>query len=96
MEDLDQWRILANACKVWDMEERSRHRVVTSWLCWVSVAVLGLSLVAVNGVCPSLWYTDFSLCDFSVAELRLCSVDSVVVVHKLSCSTACRSFLDQG
>ena len=54
------------------MEKRSRHRVVTSGLRWVSVAVLGLSLVAVNGVYSSLWYTQASHCVASlVAELRL-------------------------
>ena len=31
------------------------------WLHWVFIAVHGLSLVAVSGGCPSLWWASFSL-----------------------------------
>ena len=46
---------------------------------WVFIAVCGLSPVAVTS---------------PVAELRLLSVDSVVVAHRLSCPVAHGIFLD--
>ena len=67
------------------------------WLCWVFVAVRGLSLVAVSGGCSSLlcWA---SHCDgFSRCRVQaLGTWVSVVVAHGLSCSEACGIFSDQG
>ena len=54
------------------------------WLCWVSVAAHGLSLVTVSG--------GSSCCGARALGTRA----SVVVVHGLSCSAACGIFPDQG
>ena len=55
------------------------------WLCWVFVAVHGLSLVAVSGGYSSLWFMGFSLQWLlllrSTGSRRM---GSVVVVHELS------------
>ena len=75
------------------------------WLCWVFVAVRGLSLVAASRGYSLLWCDGFSLrlllllqsmgsrrTGFSGCGTRA----SVVVVHGLSCSMACGIFPDQG
>ena len=44
------------------------------WLCWVFIAVCGLSVVAASGATFSLGYTHFSLWWLLVAEHRLLGV----------------------
>ena len=67
------------------------------WLCWVSIAVRRLSLVAV-----SRGYSSSRCAGLSLSwPLLLRSTDSrcagsVVVAHGSSCSTACGIFPDQG
>ena len=56
-----------------------------------SVAVSGL-LIAVASLVAGIERARASV----VAAPRLCSTGSIVVVHGLSCSGACRIFLDQG
>ena len=67
------------------------------WLHVVFVAVHGLSLVAASGGYCSLQCVGFSwrwlLLLPSTGSRR---AGSVVVAHGLSCSAACRIFLDQG
>ena len=62
------------------------------WLFWVSTAAHGLSLIVASGGYSSSWCPGFSLCWL----LSWQSTSSVVVVHRLSCSAACRIFPDQG
>ena len=69
-----------------------------NWLlCWVFVAVLGLSLVAASGGHSSSRCTGLSLSWplllWSTGSRR---AGSVVVAHGPSCSTACGIFPDQG
>ena len=59
------------------------------WLCWVFVAVHGLSLVAAIGLLIAV----ASLCCGAQA---LGTQAAVVVVHRLSSSVACGIFQDQG
>ena len=82
------------------------------WLRWVFVAACGLFLVATSGSYSSLQCMGFSLwwllccrawvlgTQASVVAARglsSCGVRaSVVVAHRLSCSTACGIFPDQG
>ena len=79
------------------------------WLCWVFVAVCGLSLVAASGGYSSLQCAGFSLrwllllwrkgsrhAGSVVVAHGHHSAGSVVVAHGLSCSAACGIFLDQG
>ena len=67
------------------------------WLPWVFIALLGLSLVAASGCYASLWCSGFSLWWLL---LLWCTgskhTDSVVVTHRLRCSTACGIFPNQG
>ena len=64
------------------------------WLCWVFVAVHGLSLVVENGGYSLVGCAGFSLwCFFCVA---LCVQASVAVALGLSCSLARGIFPDQG
>ena len=67
------------------------------WLCWVFISVRGLSLVAASGGHSSSRCVGLSL----LRPLLLRSTGSrragsVVVAHRLSCSTACGIFPDQG
>ena len=67
------------------------------WLCWVFVAVRGLSLVAASGGHSSSRCTGLSLS----RPLLLWSTGSrcagsVIVAHRPSCSAACGIFPDQG
>ena len=67
------------------------------WLCWVSVSVRGLSLVAASGGRSSSRCVGLSL----LRPLLLRSTGSrragsVAVAHGPSCSAACGIFLDQG
>ena len=67
------------------------------WLCWVFVAVCGLSLVAVSGGYSSLRCAGFSL--WWLLLLRSTGsrhAGSVVVAHGLSCYAACGIFPGQG
>ena len=58
---------------------------------------VGFSLVAVSGGCSSLWCAGFSLrCLLLLGPRALGAWASVVVAHRLSCSTACGIFPDQG
>ena len=71
------------------------------WLCWLFIAVHGLSLVAVSrgsssaqysscGAWAAHWVASF------VAEPGLQSMWAlIVVVYRLGCPTACRLFLEQ-
>ena len=71
------------------------------WLCWVFVAVLGLSLVAARGFLTAvaspvvehgaLGHSGFSSCGMwaVVATLGLSGMGSTVVAYGLSCSVAC-------
>ena len=61
---------------------------ISFWLCWVFVAVCGLSLTAVSRL--------LILVASLVSEHVLWSTGSVVVAHRLSCSTVCGIFPDQG
>ena len=67
------------------------------WLCWVFVSARGLSPVA-----ASVGHSSSRCAGLSLSQpLLLWSTGSrcagsVVVVHGLSCSTACGIFLDQG
>ena len=54
------------------------------WLCWIFIAVRGLSLVVASGGYSSLRRTDSRY------------AGSVVVVHGLSRCAACGIFLDRG
>ena len=70
---------------------------LTYWLCWVSVAAHGFSLVLASGdyslvVVCSLLTAVASL----VAKHRLWSMGSVVAAPGLSCSAACGIIPDQG
>ena len=62
------------------------------WVCWVFVAVRGLSLVAASGGHSSSRCAGLSLS----RPLLLRGAGSVVVAHGLSCSAACGIFPDQG
>ena len=67
------------------------------WLCWVFVAVRGLSLVPVSGGCSSLlcWASHcggFSCCRVQAPGTWV----SGVVAHGLGCSEARGIFSDQG
>ena len=67
------------------------------WLCLVSLAALGLSLVAARGaaLCCSArnsYCGGFSRCGAWALGIQA----SVVVAQRLRCSTACGIFLDQG
>ena len=66
------------------------------WLCWVFVSVRGLSPVVASGGHSSSRCVGLSLSRPLVAEHSSRRAGSVVVVHGLSCSTACGIFLDQG
>ena len=61
------------------------------WLCWVFVALHGLSLVVANRGCSLLQRMGFSL----QWLLLLWSAGSVVVTRGLSCFVACGILLDQ-
>ena len=78
------------------------------WLCWVFVAVHGLSLVAASEsysllrcVGVSLWWLllfeawALGVWASVVVARGLQSAGSVVVAHQLSCSVACGVFPDQ-
>ena len=67
-----------------------------SWLCCVSVDARRLSLLV-----ASSGYSSWQCAGFSLQRLLLWStgsryVSSVVGAHRLSCSTACEIFPDQG
>ena len=67
------------------------------WLCWVSVSVRGLSLVAASGGHSSSRCAGLSL--WQPLLLRSTGsrrAGSVVVAHEPSCSAACGIFPDQG
>ena len=77
------------------------------WLCWVFIAVHGLSLAAASRgssllQCTQHHCSGFSCCGAQalgaqasvVAARGLQSAGSVVVAHGLSCSLACGIFLD--
>ena len=74
------------------------------WLCWILVAVCGLSLVAQSKGCSLVVVHGHLIAVASlVAQHRLWThgfqqlqhAGSVVVAHGLSCSTACGIFLDE-
>ena len=74
------------------------------WLCWVFVAVRGLSLVGAS-FASLLRDSGFSLCwllPFQSTGSRACglqqsqNIGPVVVAHGLSCFTAHGIFLDEG
>ena len=66
------------------------------WLCWVFVATYGFSLVAASGK-----YSVVEVCRLLivmaslVAEHRLWGVGSGLVVHRISCFSACGIIPDQ-
>ena len=67
------------------------------WLCWVLVAVRGLSLVAASGGHSSLRCAGLSLSrPLLLRSTGSRHAGSVVVAHGLSCSAACGIFPDQG
>ena len=67
------------------------------WLCWVSVSVRGLSLVAASGGRSSSGCTGLSLSrPLLLRSTGSRRAGSVVVAHGPSCSTACGIFLDRG
>ena len=67
------------------------------WLCWVLVAVPGLSLVVASRDYSSLRCEGFHCSGFSCCGAQtLGARASVVVAHGLSCSVACGIFPDQG
>ena len=67
------------------------------WLCWVSVSVRGLSLVAASGGHSSSWCADLSLSrPLLLRSTSSRCAGSVVVAHGSSCSAACGIFPDQG
>ena len=91
------------------LKKKNIYLFIYFWLCWVFVAVCGLSLVAASGGYSSLHCTGFSLrlflllrnmgsrCTGSVVVARgLQSTGSVVVAHRLSCSVESGIFSDQG
>ena len=70
--------------------------IIYFWLCWVFVAVHGLSLVAASGGHSSLRCAGFSLSWLLLLQsMGSRWAGSVVVAHGLSCSAACGIFLDQ-
>ena len=66
------------------------------WLCWVFVAVRGLSPVAVSGARSLSRCAGLSLSRLLVAEHGSRHAGSVVVAHGPSCSAACGILPDQG
>ena len=78
---------------------------IYSWLCWVFIAALKLSLVVASGVTLQLWHTGPSHCGgFSycraqasaVAAHTLQRAGSLTVAPRLSCSKTCGIFPEQG
>ena len=73
------------------------------WLCWVLVAVRGLSLEAVNGDYSSFRCVVAHCGGFSCRRAQalgarasvVAYMGSVVMTHGLNCSAACWIFLDQ-
>ena len=66
------------------------------WLCWIFIALGGLSLVAGSGRCSSLRCAGFSLCGFSCGAQIQGPWALVAIAHGLNCSLECGIFLDQG
>ena len=74
------------------------------WLCWVFVAACRLSLIAESGGYSVWWCADFSLwwllllqsLGFRHGLQKLQYAGLVFAARGLSCSTACRLFLDLG
>ena len=79
--------------KLWDFI----YLFIFLWLCWVFVAVQGLSLVAASGGHSSSRCAGLSLSWplllWSTGSRR---AGSVIVAHGPSCSAACGIFPDQG
>ena len=67
------------------------------WLCWFFVSVRGLSLVVASGGHSSSRCAGLSLSrPLLLRSTGSRRAGSVVVAHRLSCSTACGIFPDQG
>ena len=73
------------------------YLLIYFWLCWVFVAMGGLSLFAASRGYSSLRCTGFLLWWLPfVWSMNLRHMDSVAVGHGLSCLVACRIIPDQG
>ena len=73
------------------------NKFIYLWLCWVFVSVLGLSPVVASGGHSSSRCMGPSLSQpLSLWSTGSRCTGSVVVAHRLSCSTACGIFPDQG
>ena len=67
------------------------------WLCWVFIAVRGLSLVTASGGHSSSWCAGLSLSrPLLLRSTSSRRAGSVVVAHGPSCSAACGILPDQG
>ena len=65
-----------------------------SFLCWVLVAAVGLSLVAVSGSCSGCGAPASRCCSCSYCGARTVKcAGSVLVAHRFSCPAACGVFL---
>ena len=62
------------------------------WLCWGFVAVHGLSVVVASGGFSLLQCVSLLWCFSCCRVTGLSGLGSVVVAHRLSCSTACEIF----
>ena len=65
------------------------------WLCWVSVAMQGLSLFSTSGAPLLLWSVGSRCMGSVVVAHGVENAGSAVVVHGLTCPAACGVFLDQ-
>ena len=74
----------------------SVHSFICSWLFWVFVAARALSLVRVSRGSFLVVVCRILTMGASHVERGLSSTGSIVVVHRLSCSSACRIFPNQG
>ena len=94
-----------NNCSTPFFKNKFIYLFIYLWLHWVFITLCGLSLVAASRGYSSLQFPGFSLwwllllrstgsrhAGFSSCGTRA----SVVVVHRLSCSAACRIFPAQG
>ena len=72
------------------------HSFICSWLFWVFVAARALSLVRVSRGSFLVVVCRILTMGASHVERGLSSTGSIVVVHRLSCSSACRIFPNQG
>ena len=100
------YHMKANISRVLQEEKMSNFYFIYLFifgLCWVFVAVLGLSLVAVSRGYSSLWCAGFSCCGAqclgmwasAIVAHRPQIIGSVVVAHGLIYSVACEIFLEE-